>query len=130
MIACSDCVLNGSYGCLHDLLNQIHPKITSASNFTLFVESLRAKISNHLRDVESSRQPEYSAHLATEADRRNQDLEVKFQDDLPRMSVEGAQKRKELEEGTQIIINGTRKEDARRRREDKSAKVAFDGEIA
>jgi hypothetical protein len=68
--------------------------------------------------------------LAAETERRNRDLEAKFQEDLQRMSVEEAQRRKELEEEKQRMIDRAREEETQHRMKLESAKASLDAQIA
>jgi chemotaxis protein histidine kinase CheA len=82
----------------YDLMNQIHRGIVSSVGFDQFVGSLRAKILDHVKTIESVRRQEYSEYTEAENERQRNELEEQFQENLKKMSENEAQKQRQLEQ--------------------------------
>jgi hypothetical protein len=77
----------------HDLITQIHQEIVLSARCNQLVESLRMKISDHVKSIESVKKQKYSEHIKAENERQRQKLEQQFQENLKKMSEEEAKKK-------------------------------------
>jgi hypothetical protein len=83
---------------LRDASIGIHSHIPNSPEFPNFIVSIREKISNYVKGLESKRKEEYNQHVKAEQEREKRELQAKYEVDLAEKGREFAEFQKKSAE--------------------------------
>jgi hypothetical protein len=91
---------------------KIHQALSSEPKFSTLVTELRGKISQYVNQIEAKRKQEFDAYQKAERDKREQELDAQYQENLKRMSEEKAKELRRLEEEKAALLQEQRNQEA------------------